>query len=140
MRLRPSWAGLKVTYVTTDPGLKDLLEQDAADMGDEIAGFHAVVDANLNAKVQLLRQLLQLVGVFRRCRPDVVITTGAAPGYFAVRLGRLFGARTIWIDSIANADELSLSGKRLKNHADVWLTQWEHLERPEGPVYLGSVI
>ena len=45
-----------------------------------------------------------------RLRPDVVITTGAAPGYFAVRIGKLLGARVVWVDSIANAEELSLSG------------------------------
>ena len=75
-----------------------------------------------------------------RVRPDAVITTGAAPGYFALRLGRLFGARTIWIDSMANAEELSLSGQKARRHADLWLTQWEHLAKPDGPQFLGSVL
>jgi len=37
----------------------------------------------------------------------VIVSTGAAPGYFAIVLGRLFGARTIWIDSMANIENLS---------------------------------
>jgi hypothetical protein len=44
-------------------------------------------------------------------RPDVVITTGAASGYFAVRIGKFFGARTLFLDSIANAERLSLSAR-----------------------------
>jgi hypothetical protein len=54
--------------------------------------------------------------------------------------GRLLGCKTIWVDSIANVDELSLSGQQAGRFADLWLTQWEHLERPEGPEYFGSVV
>jgi hypothetical protein len=69
-----------------------------------------------------------------------VITTGAAPGYFAIRIGNLFGARTIWVDSIANGEELSLSGQKAGPHAALWLTQWAHLAKAEGPHYRGSVL
>ena len=70
----------------------------------------------------------------------MIITTGAAPGYFALRFGKLFGTRTIWIDSMANAEELSKSGQEVGKHADLWLTQWEHLARPGGPHYMGAVL
>ena len=75
-----------------------------------------------------------------RHRPNVIITTGAAPGYFALRFGKLFGARTIWIDSMANAEKLSKSGAEVRKHADLWLTQWEHLAQPEGPHFIGRVL
>lgn len=140
MRLRPAWAGCEVTYVTSDPGLEAPLRAESPAIGDIITGFHTVTEANRWNKLRLLKQLFQLLRVIRRTRPDVVITTGAAPGYFALRLGRMFGARTVWIDSIANAEELSLSGKQAKAHADLWLTQWSHLSRPGGPDHLGSVI
>jgi hypothetical protein len=52
----------------------------------------------------------------------------------------LLGARTIWIDSIANVEELSLSGRRIGKHAHLWLTQWPHLAAPGGPRYEGSVL
>lgn len=140
MRLRPAWAGLDVTYVSTDSGLEQPLRQQADQTGDHIAGFFVVQEANRWNKLRLLRQLLQLTRILVTVRPDVVISTGAAPGFFALRIGRLLGARTIWIDSIANADEISLSGKRIGPYADLWVTQWEHLARPGGPVFLGSVI
>ncbi len=140
MRLRPSWAGLEVTYVTTDPGLEAPLRNQADRIQDKIAGFHTVVEANRWNKMRLIRQLLQLFRIILTVRPDVIITTGAAPGYFALRIGKLLGARTIWVDSIANADELSLSGKRVRAHADLWLTQWDHLANADGPTHLGSVI
>jgi UDP-N-acetylglucosamine:LPS N-acetylglucosamine transferase len=80
------------------------------------------------------------VCILLRERPDVIISTGAAPGYFALRLGKWFGARTIWVDSIANVEKLSLSGQRVGKYADLWLTQWPHLARPEGPYFMGGVL
>ncbi|MFQ5805354.1 MAG: hypothetical protein ACE5I3_02760 [Phycisphaerae bacterium] len=66
--------------------------------------------------------------------------TGAAPGYVGLRLGKLLGAQTIWIDSIANVERLSLSGERIARHADLWLTRWPHLARSDRPSYLGGVL
>ena len=70
----------------------------------------------------------------------VVISTGAAPGFFGLAFGKLLGARTIWIDSMANVEELSLSGRQVRRFADLWLTQWPHLARPDGPRYEGGVV
>jgi UDP-N-acetylglucosamine:LPS N-acetylglucosamine transferase len=82
---------------------------------------------------------IQILLLIIRYRPDVVITTGAAPGYFAVVFGHIIGSKTIWIDSIANADTLSLSGRKMARWAGLWLTQWPDLAKPDGPQYKGSV-
>lgn len=140
MRLRPAWRGLEVTYVTTDPGLRQVPCDDARATGDPEPAFRLVTEANRWQKWRLVRQLLGLAVAMVKVRPDAVVTTGAAPGYFALRLGRLLGARTVWIDSLANADELSLSGQKARRHADLWLTQWEHLATLDGPKFLGSVL
>lgn len=140
MRLRAAWAGCDVTYVSTDPGLRALLDRQAAAEGAPAPRLKIITEANRWHKLRLARQLLQLVWLIAVLRPDAVISTGAAPGYFALRIGRLFGARTVWIDSIANADELSLSGREVRPWADLWLTQWPHLARPDGPHYLGAVL
>ena len=70
---------------------------------------------------------------------DVVLSTGAAPGYFAILFGRLVGARTIWLDSIANVEQVSMSGQMVRRHADLWLTQWPHLAHEDGPECAGRV-
>ena len=72
--------------------------------------------------------------------PDIVITTGAAPGYFGVRIGKWLGARVVWIDSVANAEELSMSGQKAGAFSDLWLTQWPHLAGDGGPKYIGNVL
>src|SRR3954454_12005344 len=117
-RLRPAFAGHDVAYMTTDRALKS----DVAD-----ARFHTVRDANRTNKLSLLISALQIAYVLLRERPQLVISTGAAPGYLAIRGARLLGARTVWIDSVANVDELSLSGRLASARADLCLTQWPHL-------------
>ena len=66
--------------------------------------------------------------------------TGEEPArYLAIRWAKLVGARTVWIDSVANVEELSLSGRLASERVDLCLTQWPHLAA--GPVYYkGSVL
>jgi UDP-N-acetylglucosamine:LPS N-acetylglucosamine transferase len=129
-RLTPAFDGQDVAYLTTDPGYR-------SEVGD--ARFHVVNDANRWNKMALILCALRVLWVVLRERPDIVISTGAAPGYLAIRWARLLGARTVWIDSIANVDELSMSGRMASTAADLCLTQWPHLAA--GQVrYLGAVL
>lgn len=130
-RLMPAFEGHELCFVSTNAGYR----------GDvDGARFRTVADANRNTKLKMLLLLLQLMWIVLRFRPDVVVTTGAAPGYWACLLGRTLGARTLWIDSVANAAELSLSGRRAGKIVDGWFTQWEELARPDGPQFYGSVL
>ena len=132
LRLRPAFVGCDVVYATVREGYRSDLDPDSE--------FRLIPDANRWNKVGLVRALFAVTRLMWRERPDVVISTGAAQGYFAIRVGRLFGARTVWLDSIANGEELSLSGQKAGPHASLWLTQWAHLARPGGPHYGGSVL
>jgi UDP-N-acetylglucosamine:LPS N-acetylglucosamine transferase len=131
LRLRPAFAGHEVVFVTTQPDSRGEVAPDR---------FHRVPDGNRKSKLRVLLLMVRTFLVVLRERPDVVVSTGAAPGYFAMRFGRLFGARTLWLESIANVEELSLSTKLVRPYADLLLTQWPHLARPEGPHYRGSVL
>lgn len=101
--------------------------------------FHLVNDATRWERLGLLRLALRVLSIVRTERPDVVFSTGAAPGCFALVFGRLFGARTIWLDSAANVNRVSLSGRLVRPFAGLWLTQWPHLAGPRGPQYAGRV-
>ena len=112
-----------------------------ADCAEDVPGsrLHVVTDANQWEKLRTLRLALEMLVIVLRERPQVVVSTGAAPGFFALLFGRLLGARTIWLDSLANVDRVSLSGRMVRPFAGLWLTQWPELARPEGPEYAGSV-
>lgn len=129
-RVIPAFEGLPVVFVTVDPAYRE-------EIGE--APFHVVRDATRWNKFGLLVTALQIAWIVVRERPGIVFSTGAAPGLLAILFGRLFGARTIWLDSMANIDEVSLSGQRIGPHTDLWLTQWEHLAEDGGPEYAGQV-
>ncbi len=131
LRLRPAFEGSDVVFVTVNPGYR-------ADVGG--ARFCVVPDSNRWNKPGLVRTALCILWLLLKERPDVVVTTGAAPGYFAVRLGKLLGARTVWLDSVGNVEVLSLSGQKVGRHADLWLTQWPAVATEHGPYYKGSVL
>lgn len=129
MRLRPAFEGADVAYVTVN-----------AEYRRDVPGrrFHVINDATRWSKFAVLLMAMRILLILLRERPDVVITTGAAPGHFALRFGKWIGARTIWLDSIANVDELSMSGRITGKFADLWLTQWEHLAKTDGQESGGS--
>jgi len=58
----------------------------------------------------------------------------------AVIWGKILGAHTIWIDSVANAEALSRSGRVARILANECLTQWPHLAKKTGVRYEGSVL
>lgn len=105
-----------------------------------LPNYHVVPDANLDKKILLIYSAISIFFLLVKLRPKLVITTGAAPGFISLVFAKMIGAKTIWIDSIANSEELSLSGKMAKRWADLWLTQWPDLATPTGPYYIGSVV
>lgn len=131
LRIRKAFRNCDVTYVTVSNSY-------ASDVSD--GKFYTINDATRWNRIGLIEVAIRVGMIIRKERPDVVISTGAAPGYIALRIGRLTGARGIWLDSIANVEELSLSGRKIAKYADLWLTQWPHLAKPEGPHFLGSVL
>lgn len=135
-RLQPVWAGADISYAVTDAGYRRDLDADP----EPPAGFFVVPDANKTQKLRLIGLAIAMLIVVLRTRPDVVISTGAAPGYFALRFAKMLRARTIWIDSIANAEEISVSGMLVRPYSDLWLTQWPHLAREDGPHHAGAVM
>jgi len=131
LRLRPAFDGANVVFATVNPGY-------AADVAD--SEFRLIHDANRHQKLALVRSAWSILFLLLIERPEIVISTGAAPGYFAVRFGKMLRMRTIWVDSVANAEELSMSGRKAGDCADLWLTQWAHLASESGPKYFGSVL
>ena len=130
LRLRPAFDGHRVEYISTNAGYQTDVQHP----------LHVVTDANMWQKLRLIKMFIEVAWVVVTYRPDVVVTTGAAPGFAAIMFGRLIGARTVWIDSIANSEELSNSGKQARRWATAWVTQWKHLSTIDGPEYWGAVL
>jgi len=131
LRLMPAFEDQDVTFVSTMPSFADTVVNHK---------FYTVPDANRTNKLHLLQCALSISWIiFFKVRPKVIITTGAAPGLIALAIGKIIGAKTIWVDSIANADKLSMSGQIALKIADRVYTQWNHLATSH-IVYSGNVL
>jgi len=104
------------------------------------AQVRPLTDCNLGQPLRVLRCAGQVASLIMRSRPDVVVSTGAAPGALAIVIGKLFGARTIWVDSVANVRRISLSGRAVRRFSDLWLTQWPDLASTTGARFSGRVL
>ncbi|ROU04336.1 UDP-N-acetylglucosamine--LPS N-acetylglucosamine transferase [Histidinibacterium lentulum] len=130
-RLTSAFEGAEVHYATTDPTVSEQIG----------AGeVHVYPDANKTTPVRLALCIARLAIIVLRVRPDVIVSTGAAGGVIAIRLGRLIGARTLFIDSIANARELSVSARLALGVADRVLSQWPAVAEHTGADYRGAVL
>jgi UDP-N-acetylglucosamine 2-epimerase (non-hydrolysing) len=131
LRLGRVWTDCDVVFVTVNQEYRV-----------DVPGyrFYAISDGTRHTKVRLVRAMWKLFWILCKERPDVVISTGAAPGYIAIRIGKFLGAKTVWLDSIANAEELSMSGRLAGRCVDLWLTQWPHLAKEGGPQFRGAVL
>ncbi|MFC5623270.1 oligosaccharide biosynthesis protein Alg14 [Algoriphagus winogradskyi] len=130
LRLRPAFAGHELVFVSTNESFRSMVPN---------SKFYAISDGNRSDIKGLLSCVTQIFTIIRIESPDVIVTTGAAPGLIALIIGMLFGCKTIWIDSIANCEKLSLSGKIASKFANRVFTQWEHL-KTDNVSFKGNVL
>lgn len=129
--LRDAFEGCSVAYMTTMKGLGERAG---------LKNVSVVPDCNRDRPVLAAWAVLRITLKILQVRPHVIISTGAMPGLIAIAIGRALGARTIWVDSIANAEEFSMSGAKAHKHADLWLSQWPTVASDNGAEYAGSVL
>ncbi len=130
LRLIPAFENNKVSFLSTKENFGEMVLPHQ---------FYFVRNATRWNKLGIITVFFSVLNVVRKIRPDVIVTTGAAPGLLAVIAGRLCGAKTLWIDSIANADSLSLSGRIASIFAHQVFTQWQDLANSKF-AYKGSVL
>jgi UDP-N-acetylglucosamine:LPS N-acetylglucosamine transferase len=122
LRLLPAFEGKEVVFISTHKSFAETVEG---------YPFHAVPDANRWNKLRLIQMGASVLRLVFIIKPDVVVTTGAAPGLMGIIAGKLIGAKAIWIDSIANVEKISLSGRLALLFADRTYTQWPELANPK---------
>lgn len=76
---------------------------------------------------KMFLELLHSIYIICKEKPSIVITTGAAPGLVCLFAAKICGIRTVWIDSIANVEHISFSGRIASKFASRIYTQWPSL-------------
>ena len=79
---------------------------------------------NRNIK-NLIRNTYLAFKVLRKERPDVIISSGAAVAVPFFYVGKLFGAKTVYIEVYDRIDIPTLTGRLVYPVTDKFILQWE---------------
>ena len=64
---------------------------------------------------------------FLKIRPDVIVTTGTHTAGPICCLAKIFGKKVVYIETIANINSKTITGRLLYHIADLFLVQWESM-------------
>ncbi|HYS85321.1 MAG TPA: hypothetical protein VEN78_10015 [Bradyrhizobium sp.] len=102
---------------------------------------HVIGECDRSKPLQAIAVLFRTLWLAIRERPDAVVTTGSMPLAMFCVWAKLLGAKIVWIDSVAQCDEMSASGKLMRRVADLCLVQWADVAaRVDNVEYAGEVL
>ena len=88
----------------------------------------------------LLRNTFLAIRVLRKERPDIIVSSGAAVAVPFFIVGKLMGAKLIYIEVIDRVDQPTMTGRLLHHMTDLFVVQWpEMLSVYKGAVNLGAI-
>ncbi len=71
--------------------------------------------------------IIKSIIYFLEFKPDVVVTTGAHTSVAMCYLAKIFKKKVIYIESFANIETRTLTGRLVYKIADVFIVQWKSL-------------
>lgn len=83
---------------------------------------------NRNVKNTIKNTILAFK-ILRKEKPDLIISSGAAVAVPFFWLGKLFGAKTVYIEIFDRIDKPTLTGKLVYPVTDKFIVQWEELKK-----------
>lgn len=76
---------------------------------------------------KLLYNCFKSLFLYFKIRPKVIITTGAHSAGPMCCIGKIFGSKIIYIETFANSETKSVTGKLVYKFADLFIVQWEDM-------------
>ena len=65
--------------------------------------------------------------LYIKIRPNVIVTTGAHTAGPMCCIGKIFGSKIVYIETFANSETKSVTGKMIYKFADLFIVQWEDM-------------
>ena len=130
--LKPFWENKERFWVTFD-------KEDARSLLAGEKMYPCYFPTNRNIK-NLIRNTFVALKVLKKEKPDVIISSGAAVAVPFFYLGKLFGAKLIYIEVFDRIDKSTMTGKIVYPIVDKFIVQWDEQKKvyPKA-VNLGSI-
>ena len=83
---------------------------------------------------------IKTIYYYIKIRPKVIVTTGTHTAGPMCYLGKIFGSKIIYIETFANTNKKTATGRLLYPIADLFIVQWEEMLKlyPKA-IYGGSI-
>lgn len=114
-------------------------KEDAESLLADERMYSCYYPTNRNLK-NLVKNTFLALKVLRKEKPDLIISSGAAVAVPFFYLGKLFGAKTIYIEVFDRMDKPTVTGKLVYPVTDKFIVQWEEMKKvyPKA-INLGSI-
>lgn len=130
--LKPFWKDRERIWVTFD-------KEDARSVlkGEKFYSCYYPTNRSLKALIINTRLAYR---VLRKEKPDLIISSGAAVAVPFFYLGKLFGAKTVYIEVFDRIDRPTVTGKMVYPVTDKFIVQWEEMKQVyKKAINLGSI-
>ena len=130
--LKPIWQNEERFWVTFD-------KMDANSILKNEKVYHCYFPTNRNIK-NLIKNTFLAIKVLHKEKPDLIISSGAAVAVPFFYLGKLRGAKTVYIEVFDRIDKPTLTGKLVYPVTDKFIVQWKEMKKvyPKA-INLGSI-
>lgn len=125
--LKPFWKDKERFWVTFD-------KEDARSLLKGEKMFPCYYPSNRSLKALLINTVRALKIIYKE-RPNLIISSGAAPAIPFFYIGKLFGAKLIYIEVFDRIDKPTISGKIVYPIVDKFVVEWEEMKK----VYLKAI-
>lgn len=119
--LKPFWENEERFWVTFD-------KADAKSILKEEKLHPCYYPTNRNLK-NLIKNTWLAFKILRKEKPDLIISSGAAVAVPFFYLGKLFGAKTVYIEVFDRIDKPTMTGKMVYPVTDKFIVQWEEMKQ-----------
>ena len=130
--LKPFWQDKERFWATFD-------KEDTRSMlqGEKIYPVYYPSNRSIKA---LIINTYRAVKILRRERPDIIISSGAAPAVPFFWIGKLMGTSTIYIEVFDCIDRATITGRLCYPVTDKFIVEWEEMKKlyPKS-INLGSI-
>ena len=130
--LNPFWEGKDRFWVTFD-------KEDARSLLEGERFYPCYYPTNRSLKA-LIKNTKIAWRVLRKEKPDLIVSSGAAVAVPFFYLGKMMGAKTVYIEVFDRIDKPTMTGKMVYPVADRFIVQWDEQKQvyPKA-VNLGSI-
>lgn len=119
--LKPFWSENERFWVTFD-------KEDAGSILKDENVYHCYFPTNRNLK-NLFKNTFLAWRVLKKEKPDLIISSGAAVAVPFFYIGKLFKAKTVYIEVFDRIDSPTITGRLVYPVTDTFIVQWEEMKK-----------